>query len=279
MVDRQRPDDRVLGQIRVLVLVHQDVAVAVVQLSPQFVVLAQHHGHVQQQVVEVDRVGFEQQTLVDRIQFLGDDAGGTVLARHVVFRADQMVLGPTDRVGDASRAGMRRLDVAFGHGLLQHAQTVVRVVDRVVLLQSDQRRIDPQQPGTEGVKRAHPDVPAARQRQHALPHLVRRLVGERQGQDLVRRDPCRSRFATRCVTTRVLPLPGPARIKAARRYAQPPRAAPPSAKQKDPSRMIGRRQNSCRSNVPFPRRGFAGADHMLRAKPLGDFGAGPDIQL
>ena len=67
IVDGQGPHDGVLGQVRVLVFVDQDVAEAGVQLSPQFVLLPQQRGHVQQQVVEIAGIGSDQPLLVLRI--------------------------------------------------------------------------------------------------------------------------------------------------------------------------------------------------------------------
>ena len=54
VVDRQGPHDRVLGQVRVLILVDQDVAIALVERGADLGVLAQQRGDVQQQVVEID---------------------------------------------------------------------------------------------------------------------------------------------------------------------------------------------------------------------------------
>ncbi len=71
VVDRQRPHDRVLRQIRVLVLVDHDVPESGVELATDLRVFPEQHRDVQQQVVEVDRVGRQQLLAIHRI-----DAGG-----------------------------------------------------------------------------------------------------------------------------------------------------------------------------------------------------------
>ena len=56
VVDRQGPDDRVLGEVRVLVLVDEDVAEPGVELRPDLGVLLAGRDEVDEQVVEIDRV-------------------------------------------------------------------------------------------------------------------------------------------------------------------------------------------------------------------------------
>ena len=116
----------------------------------------------------------------------------------------------------AMRLGRETVDVDLqpADRLPQGSDAVVGVVDRVVFLQAHQRRIFAQQPGTEAVEGAHPDGRIAGQPLDPASHLVGGLVGEGQGEDLVGRGlPGETSQATRWVTTRVLPLPGPARIK------------------------------------------------------------------
>ena len=113
---------------------------------------------------------------------------GAVGAGHVLLGRDQAVLGPTDRAGDGFRRRVREFDLALAQHFLQHPPAVVRIVDRVVLVQAHQRRVSPQQAGAERMERPHPHASALRQPLDALPHLVGRLVGERQGQDLTGRD-------------------------------------------------------------------------------------------
>ena len=157
MVVRQRPDDRVLGQVRVLILIDQDVAIAVVEPGPQLGIVAQQRGDVQQQVVEIDRAGRQQPRLIGRID-LGHDAAERVAGAGRVFVGrDQLVLGPTDRGGDPLRREMGQIVRQGVERVLQSPVAVVGVVDRIVFAQADQRGVLPQQPGAEAMERAQPD--------------------------------------------------------------------------------------------------------------------------
>ena len=84
VVDGQSADDGVLRQIRVLVLVDQDVSKAFVQRSPQLVVFPQQRGDMHQQVVEIHRIGGEQPLLIVRID-AGDDGAERVAGRGLVL--------------------------------------------------------------------------------------------------------------------------------------------------------------------------------------------------
>ncbi len=188
MVDRQRPHDGVLGQVGVLVFVDQDVAVPLVELGPQFVLLAQQRGHVQQQVVEIAGVGGDQPLLVLRIDAGHDGPHHAVRPRHVLVCRDQAVLGPADRAGNGFRRRVRDGGLTFAEHSLEHSPAVIRIVDGVVLVQADQRRVLPQQAGAERMKGPHPHAAVLGEPLDPLPHLVRGLVGERQRQDLAGRD-------------------------------------------------------------------------------------------
>ena len=84
---------------------------------------------------------------------------------------------------------MNQLDLRVGEGLAQQLLTVVRIVDGEILVQANQGGILPQQAGAEPVKRAHPHAAARRQAIQPQPHLVGRLVRERQRHDLLVRNP------------------------------------------------------------------------------------------
>ena len=67
----------------------------------------------------------------------------------------------------------------------QRLMAVVGVVDRVVLLQPDQRGVFPQQPGAEAVERADPDGRIAGEPLDAAAHFVGGLVREGQREDVL----------------------------------------------------------------------------------------------
>ena len=59
MDHREFPYDRILGHVGVLVLVNEDKAEAFIELLAQRFGIGKHCGDVQQQVIKIDRVGFQ----------------------------------------------------------------------------------------------------------------------------------------------------------------------------------------------------------------------------
>ena len=82
------------------------------------------------------------------------------------------------RLGSAPTASRQLLDQPPRVGL---------VVDRELARVAEPRRLDPQHPRARGVEGQHPHAarPAAEQQLDALAHLLRRLVGERDREQLV----------------------------------------------------------------------------------------------
>ena len=185
IVDRQGPDNGVLSQIGVLVLVDQDVAEPLVERLAQFGVVTQHHGDVQQQIVEVDGVGLQQTSLVVRVNLPDDGSHGLGPGRPILFGRNQVVLGPTDRRRDARRRFVNQLDLRIVERRLEQLLAILDVNDREVLVQADQRRVTSQQACTEAMKCPQPDAIVRDQSVQPRAHLVGRLVGEGQRDDLM----------------------------------------------------------------------------------------------
>ena len=72
MVDREGPDDGVLGEVRVLVLVDQDVAEPGVEVGADVGVLLEDRDDVDEQVVEVDGRRLAEPLLVAGVDLGGD---------------------------------------------------------------------------------------------------------------------------------------------------------------------------------------------------------------
>ena len=105
-----------MREIRVLVLVDQDVPEAFVQRLPDLRVITQQNRHMQQQIVEIHGGGFEQLLLISRI-----DLGNNVAQRKpdfglVSIRFEQFVLCSADFRGHLARSERRGIVV----DLLQH---------------------------------------------------------------------------------------------------------------------------------------------------------------
>ena len=101
-----------------------------------------------------------------------------------MFERDAVVFQVTDFVANLVGREMFDIDLGVGDRLLQHLFAVLHVVDRVVLLQADQRCVLAEESGAEAVKRSGPRKVVRRKRLQPIPHLVGGFVGERQRNDL-----------------------------------------------------------------------------------------------
>ena len=187
----QEPDDPVLGAVRVLVLVDEDVAPEAAipgdRLGDLFVKL----HRLEEKVVEVHRADRAQSILVpaedERDLLLPRPARplpGRVHAHHVV-------LPVADALGDRAGRGGAIGEVHLLHALLDQALAVVLVVDHEMRRQPDVPPVLAEDPDARRVerrdeRRLQPD----RQQQRFDPagHLAGGLVGERDGEQVPRRD-------------------------------------------------------------------------------------------
>jgi hypothetical protein len=186
MVDREPAQDAILHGVGVLVLVDENEAVAGVERGAELGLVDEEAGHVHEQVVEVDGVGSQECLLVGGPHATGHLVDGTAPARLEGVGREQVVLGPADHARHPvdRRAGQGH--AALLRGPLQQRPRVVRVEDGVVARESDEPRVPAQQPGGEAVEGAHLDRLRTGQGRHAAAHLVGRLVGEGEGDDLLR---------------------------------------------------------------------------------------------
>ena len=188
VVDRQAANDRILGQIRVLIFVHQNEPISVVQLTPQLGRLPQHQPHMHQQVVEVHGVCRPKLLLVNGINLRNQGSGRVARARRVLIGRDQLPLGPANGRGQLVGRRETEIDSGFLRGKHDRLAALRIVVDREVFGQPDERRVAAKKLRAESMKRPDPDRRAGRKLSDPQPHLVGRLVRKRQRQDLVRRD-------------------------------------------------------------------------------------------
>ena len=189
----ERPDDPVLGRVRVLVLVDVEVAPARLVAGEDLGLgLEQAHG-LDEEVVEVEGAGGPQ-----ALSVAGGDPGDLALevggcALRQVLHGLQVVLGPADRLQHGPRPQHAALDreVEVAEDLLHQALLVVRVVDDEARREADRRPVPTQDPGAQGVERAHLDLAAVVRPDEGddpLAHLAGGLVRERHGEDPPRRD-------------------------------------------------------------------------------------------
>ena len=191
----QLEHDAVLGHIRVLILVHEDVAELLLVAGQHVGMVAEEQEGIEQQVVEVHRVGLAATLPVAAI----DVAQSRYLGRAVVLirflvagivgRRHEVVL----RVGDARLDQPRLINLLVELHLLDNgayqALAVGRVIDGELMREAQHIGFGMQDAQEEAVERSHPH-PACPFGTHlpsdARLHLARRLVRKGQGQDVPR---------------------------------------------------------------------------------------------
>ena len=182
--------DGVLDAVGVLVLVHADLAEALLVGVEHLRVLGEKLEGLHQEVVEVHGVG----TLEAALQHAVDLRRLALqrrlsLALHLVGH-DQAVLRCRDLRADGLDGELLGVHVELGHDGLDQALRVIVVIDGEVRLVAHQLWVVAKHAHAHGVEGAHPHAAGAagKQRVEALAHLGRRLVGERDGEHLPRTD-------------------------------------------------------------------------------------------
>jgi hypothetical protein len=178
-------DERVLSVVGVLVLVDEHVPEpAAVRLADIGERLEQVDGH-HDEVVEVHGVGRLEPTLVVPVRLRVELLGGVLglAGRRLVI--DELVLEVRDPVQHCPRVDALGIEVHVAAHEGHETPRVGRVVDRERGGEPEPVGLAAQDANTGGVEGRHPHRPRSPtdQRRHAFPHLGRRLVGERDGQD------------------------------------------------------------------------------------------------
>ena len=186
---RQQPEPQVLRDVGVLVLVHQQVAEALLVVGEHVGVRGEEGQVVQQQVAEIDGVHGPQPLLIGGVEGRRAAVGvvGAVRARHLVD-GEAPVLPALDDDGEGARRPALLVDVGRLDDLLEQANLVVGVEDGEVGLEARELGVAAQDAGRNGVEGAEPEAGggAAQQSLHAADHLARRLVGEGDREHLPR---------------------------------------------------------------------------------------------
>ena len=219
----------VLGVVRVLVLVDEDVAERLLPLFPRVREPLEHLHREHEQVVEVDRVRGVQAALVELVR-LGDGLvpeRGDALER--LLRRDELVLHLRDLRVDAARREALRVLAELLEARLRQPHLVLVVVDREGGAVAEPFGLAAQDPPAGGVEgedpdraRGAPSIRSSRSRISPAALFVNVIARISFGRTLW----SLTRYATRCVSTRVFPEPAPATTRTGPRSAGRPRAAP-----------------------------------------------------
>ena len=189
MLGGQHLHEPVLGVVRVLVLVDEDVPEAVLVVLEDLWEGPQELDGDHEQVVEVHCRGLEHPLLVQPVHVGDPLVIGAAPLGGEGLEVDELVLGVRDRGADALRRELLRVEVEVPHAHLDEAPGIGVVVDREGRAVSEHRGVASQHPNARAVEGGHPHPashPAADEVLDPLLHLVGGLVGERDRQDLVR---------------------------------------------------------------------------------------------
>ena len=183
---REHLRDLVLCLVGVLVLVDQDVPETAPVLVAHVGVVTEQDVRVEEQVVEVERVGPQQPLLVGPVDAGDGLVRGVADARHVAVGADELVFGRGDTRAHGVLRKRLRVVPAVGHDGFDQALGVVGVVDREVFREPQPVGICPEHAHAHAVERVDPHAADAGLHELVQPlaHLGRGLVRERDRQDV-----------------------------------------------------------------------------------------------
>ena len=178
---RQQPQPQILGDVGVLIFIHQNIMKAALILV-QDVRVAQEQGQgVQQQIAEVAGVQAQQALLIQLVQILHASGGELTrrLARQLVGAQPPVLPALNGPHGGVDRP-FAPIDALFHHDLFQQAGLVVAVQNGEVAGQPYRFRVTTQDTHGNGVKGAQPNLLGHRADQagDALAHFAGGAIGE-----------------------------------------------------------------------------------------------------
>ena len=184
-------EEHVLRTVGVLVLVHEDVLVAVLPALERAVGRLEQPAAEEQEVVEVDGVVLSKELVVPLPHDGRDPVELSLRAARQVSGAAKLVLGAGDDVRDRAWSEDLLAGVRLAHRLAQHRPLVGLVVDRERAFDPDERSFAAEESRAERVEGADRQLGEpllADEAVEALAHLAGGLVRESHGQYGARRD-------------------------------------------------------------------------------------------
>ena len=178
-------DKRILRQVGILKLIHEYMPEALGILIPDHRIVLQQARRVDQKVVKVHGVAGNQPLLIFPVHTLYDliPVGGG----RVFVRSNELILGARDRPVHTCRAIELFIDIQLSDHSFDDSLLVVAVEDHEVRPNGQVIRLTPQDAGADRVESPEHDALnclVGQQRFDTGLHFLRRLVGERDRQDL-----------------------------------------------------------------------------------------------
>ena len=178
----------VLHTVRILILVHHDVAETVLILHQHGFVLLKETDRIQQKIVKVHGVIALQLFLIS-LKDVVDDFGLKVLLhiRLVLLRRHGFFLAGADDAEQIRGAELLVVNILFLEYVFYYGFLIGTVVDDKVMAVTDPFTVHAQDSQTHGVEGHDPHVLApSGQFFHPAAHLRRSLVGKGHGQYIIR---------------------------------------------------------------------------------------------
>ena len=190
ILPHQQTGQQVLQMVGVLILVDQDIAELLPVVRPHIGAALQQPDRVQNDVVEVQRIGVTQLFVVKCVYFTHSDAAPIVdlfplLAKSL--RRLHLVLGPGNNTQDLPGRKALFVQRKLLERVLDNPLAVVRIVDGKAAVEADAIDVAAQDADAGRVERGGPDVLRHLLPQHPaqpLLQLVGGLIGEGDGQHL-----------------------------------------------------------------------------------------------
>jgi hypothetical protein len=179
----------VLGDVGVLVFVDEDVAEPPLVLGEDVRMRLEDRQDMQEKVAEIDGVQRPQPLLVLDVEFHPGVVEGRALGDRDLAGRERAVLPAVDQPGELPGGPALFVDVRRHDQLLEEPDLVVGVEDGEAGLQPHEFGMPAQELDADRVEGAEPGHALhllAEKARHALLHLARGLVGEGDGEDLVR---------------------------------------------------------------------------------------------
>ena len=185
----QKTDQLELGVVGILVLIHHDIAEAVLVVLQHFRMgVEQVHG-LHQKVVKIQGVVLLQDFLVFLIA-VADLSAVVVPSAHMVLPVaegtDQFVLGGRDGSEDLPLLQLFGVDPQALADIFHDRLLIIRIIDRKGILVAQQVDMTAQDPDAHGMEGRDPDAfrPETDQAVHPVPHFAGCLIGKCNGQDV-----------------------------------------------------------------------------------------------
>ena len=186
---RQEPKPQILRDVRVLILVDEDVSKPPLILRQHVLMLPKDRDHVEQQVAEIDGVQRFQPGLIGGVKLAAPVVEQRMIRRRDLVRRDRPVLPVVDDPGQKPRGPAFFVDVLERDELFHQPDLIVRVENGEVRLEPHKLGMAAQKLHADRVEGAEPRHPLDRLAQmaaHPVLHLACGLVGEGHGEDFVR---------------------------------------------------------------------------------------------